>query len=107
MTDPAWPWLPEGYTEVGRTQYILDWDGSETLATWVPGATGEMELSELKVGAGRPGLLPPGAESCRVYWGSHGCDRPRDQPAKTWCRTIRLLGSGYRHRPGYRQEWAP
>jgi hypothetical protein len=23
------------------------------------------------------------------------------------CRTVRLLASGYRHRPGYREEWAP
>lgn len=23
------------------------------------------------------------------------------------CRTIRLLGSGYKHRPGYREEWRP
>ena len=23
------------------------------------------------------------------------------------CRTIRLLGSGYKHRPGYREEWKP
>lgn len=23
------------------------------------------------------------------------------------CRTVRLLGSGYQHEPGYRQEWAP
>ena len=23
------------------------------------------------------------------------------------CRTVRLLGSGYRHRPGYREEWKP
>jgi Family of unknown function (DUF6221) len=23
-----------------------------------------------------------------------------------YCRTVRLLASGYRHRPGYREEWA-
>lgn len=23
------------------------------------------------------------------------------------CRTVRLLASGYRHRPGYREEWKP
>jgi hypothetical protein len=23
------------------------------------------------------------------------------------CRTVRHLGSGYRHRPGYREEWKP
>jgi Family of unknown function (DUF6221) len=28
--------------------------------------------------------------------------------ADNWpCRTVRLLGSGYRHRPGYLEEWTP
>jgi Family of unknown function (DUF6221) len=24
-----------------------------------------------------------------------------------YCRTVRLLGSAYKHQPGYREEWAP
>jgi hypothetical protein len=24
-----------------------------------------------------------------------------------WCRTVRLLASGYKHRPGYQEEWKP
>lgn len=24
-------------------------------------------------------------ESCRVYWGSHGCDRPRGHDGPHWC----------------------
>lgn len=45
----------------------------------------------------------------------HRCsDRNSDHPdiQDLWvaiaapCRTVRLLGYGYRHRPGYREEWA-
>ena len=44
------------------------------------------------------------------------CHRPREEAREdeeqcewlTWpCRTARLLGSGYRHRPGYLEEWKP
>ena len=32
---------------------------------------------------------------------------PPGTPDNYPCRTIRLVGSGYRFRPGYREEWAP
>lgn len=38
-------------------------------------------------------------------------DEPERDEMHHWavfpCRTVRLLGSGYRGRPGYREEWAP
>jgi Family of unknown function (DUF6221) len=40
------------------------------------------------------------------YW-CQTCDVPGDQPARTWCRTVRLLASGYQHRPGYQESWRP
>lgn len=27
--------------------------------------------------------------------------------AQVWSRAVRILGTGYAHRPGYREEWAP
>jgi hypothetical protein len=36
--------------------------------------------------------------------GGFGCE---DAVVRHPCRTVRLLASGYRHRKGYRPEWAP
>ena len=85
--DLVWPQLPEGgtWTEVGRSEYTLGFDGSETMAFWEPGAGGELELADIKVSPGRLRTLPPGTPSCRVYWGSHGCELARGHEGDCDC----------------------
>jgi hypothetical protein len=49
----------------------------------------------------------PGPPLCRR------CITAREGYEELWegdpypCRTVRLLGSAYKHQPGYREEWAP
>jgi hypothetical protein len=40
---------------------------------------------------GMNGYLNPDAhaEPCHVYWGSHGCDRPRGHEGAHWCDCCR------------------
>jgi hypothetical protein len=40
------------------------------------------------------------------YW-CQTCNVPGDFPGRDWCRTVLALAAGYRHAPGYRQEWKP
>ena len=58
----------------------------------------EAELAILDEHGGAPGIDP--GEVCCVRCG----DYPQEPHP---CRTVRLLASGYRHRPGYQEAWAP
>lgn len=41
--------------------------------------------------------------SCHVHYGSNGSVRS----GAGYCRTVRLLAYGYRHRDGWQEGWAP
>jgi hypothetical protein len=41
-----------------------------------------------------------------AWRGCGTCKDPIAGPAAFPCRTVRLLATGYRHRDGYREEWA-
>lgn len=44
----------------------------------------------------------------RCQWGDDEPERDELHHGVVYpCRTVRLLGSGYRARPGYREEWKP
>jgi Family of unknown function (DUF6221) len=44
----------------------------------------------------------------QMAWRGCGtCKDPSGWPAMFPCRTVRLLASGYRNRPGYREAWKP
>jgi len=42
-------------------------------------------------------------------FGCRTCHMVHDEftAAAGWCKTVRLLASGYQHRPGYQEEWKP
>ena len=44
---------------------------------------------------------------CGLCVPKHSYYRSRADVPEGPCRTVRLLGSGYRHRDGYLEEWAP
>lgn len=44
---------------------------------------------------------------CHVWVDDAREDESQCNPVGYPCKTVRLLGHGYRHRPGYRAEWAP
>lgn len=45
-------------------------------------------------------------EQQQVYWDGENETTPWEKTRVTApCRTVRLLVSGYRHRPGWREEW--
>lgn len=62
--------------------------------------------AELAILDGHATEIIPGGALPTHYW-CQTCHVPGDNPGRTWCRTVRLLASGYQHRPGYRGEWRP
>jgi hypothetical protein len=81
------------------TRFIAMNDPQDTIARC------EAELAILDEHATEIYRDESGIVGYHAYW-CQTCHIPRDQPGRDWCRTVRLLAAGYRHWPGYRDEWA-
>ena len=87
-------WLREGHLEFLKAARELDIEG-EAIAR----CEAELAILDLHKPIDVPGMAWRGCATCKdpvTRW-------PKTHP----CRTVRLLGSGYKHRDGYLGEWKP
>ena len=92
---------------------LVTGDGTDSdpwRGTWVTGDSSVTRLME----ANDPRDTTARCEAELAILDDHGSDgKPKYPECRCCgvehfpCRTVRLLGFGYRFRPGYRQEWKP
>jgi len=93
---------------------LVTGEGTEDDAWYGTWATGDSRLTRL-IAANDPRDTIARCEAELAILDDHGSDGERKYPECRCCgvgafpcRTVRLIGRGYRHRPGYREaEWKP
>ncbi len=110
------PWEPEGDDPTDDEVWI-DVDGEEWRHVILRGPQSHENM--LHVAANDPRDVIAWCEAELLILGEHGpddtfgpddvcCSACGDVPQVAFpCRTVCLLASGYRHRPGYREAWKP